>query len=96
MNRIDLLNTIVNIETDRIFMVTGNHSFNKIQKDFPILKKLSENATLFNQFSVNPKWEEVENGLNIFKKNTYDFIIAIGGGSVIDAAKIICVLLKNI
>ena len=42
MNRIDSLKTIVNIKKDRIFMITGNHSFNKIQKDFPILKKLSE------------------------------------------------------
>lgn len=43
----------------------------------------------FFEYSPNPKYEEVLNGLNAFKKNNCDSIIGIGGGSCIDVAKAI-------
>lgn len=47
----------------------------------------SVNAVLFKDYSSNPKYEEVIKGLELFKKNKCDAIIAIGGGSCIDTAK---------
>ena len=83
------LQKILDQKNEKIFLVSGNLSFEKMKKDFPILKELCKKSTIFNQFTVNPKWEEIEKGLKIFNQNKFDIIIAIGGGSVIDAAKII-------
>ena len=44
--------------------------------------------SIFSDFSANPK-EEVLLGLQIFKENDRDGIIAIGGGSSLDLAKAI-------
>jgi alcohol dehydrogenase class IV len=43
----------------------------------------------FDGFTPNPTYEEVCDGLKIFKENDCDSIIAIGGGSAIDVAKCI-------
>ena len=49
----------------------------------------------FSDYSPNPKIEEVETGLKIFKSSHCDGIIAIGGGSCLDTAKAIKWLSKN-
>lgn len=56
------------------------------------LKYLKENNisyTLYIDIKPNPTIEDVENGLKLYLDNNCQTIIAIGGGSVIDAAKII-------
>lgn len=50
---------------------------------------LSYTFVRFSEFSPNPKYEEIVNGVECFKKNNCDFIISIGGGSAIDVAKCI-------
>jgi len=46
------------------------------------------NIVSFNNFSVNPKLEELKNGIALCRDVEIDFIVAIGGGSVIDMAKL--------
>jgi alcohol dehydrogenase class IV len=73
-----------------IFLVTGKKSYSKCgaqDKLLPILK--SYNFTRFYDFEENPKIEDVEKGVNIFNEYRCDLIIAVGGGSVIDIAKLI-------
>ena len=41
----------------------------------------------FSGFTANPLYEDVKCGVKVFRKNKCDFIVAIGGGSSIDAAK---------
>ena len=73
-----------------IFLVRGKKSFNvcgakaAIEK---IAKKYS--FTEYFDFSNNPKFEEAELGYEKLKKSNSDLLIAIGGGSVIDMAKLI-------
>ena len=43
----------------------------------------------FSDFASNPRYEDVKFGVDILKMNNCDFIVAIGGGSCIDAAKCI-------
>lgn len=43
----------------------------------------------FSSFTSNPKYEEVCEGVAVFKKNDCDAIVAVGGGSAIDTAKCI-------
>ncbi|MGE6256683.1 iron-containing alcohol dehydrogenase [Heyndrickxia sporothermodurans] len=51
-------------------------------------------ATYFD-ITENPKDYEVDIGANIYKENECDAVIGIGGGSAIDAAKAIAILVSN-
>ena len=53
-----------------------------------IQKKLPQ-AVVFSKFTSNPKYEEMLDGLKMFKDNKCDAIVSIGGGSCIDVAKVI-------
>lgn len=50
-------------------------------------KRFCLSYTCFSNYTPNPKYEEILEGLDVFKKNNCDSIIAIGGGSCIDVAK---------
>ena len=43
----------------------------------------------FSDFTSNPHYEDLEAGVRLFREEKFDFIVAIGGGSCIDAAKCI-------
>jgi len=73
-----------------ILIVSGKSSFiksgaKKIIDD--VLK--DENVIIFNDFSNNPKLEDAIRGTEIARANNIQVIIAVGGGSVIDMAKLI-------
>ncbi|MBQ9265861.1 MAG: iron-containing alcohol dehydrogenase [Bacilli bacterium] len=53
------------------------------------IKKKVPNAVIFSNFTSNPKYEEMLEGLKLFKESGCDSIISIGGGSCIDVAKVI-------
>jgi alcohol dehydrogenase class IV len=44
---------------------------------------------MFDDYSPNPKYEEIMPGIKLFKENKCDVIVAIGGGSTLDVAKAI-------
>ncbi|MDO8676875.1 MAG: phosphonoacetaldehyde reductase [Candidatus Azambacteria bacterium] len=77
----------------RLFLVTGGKSFISSGAEKMFKKLLSSyEVTRFSDFSPNPKLEDVERGIGIFRKKKYDIVVAIGGGSVIDMAKLISIL----
>ena len=39
---------------------------------------------------ANPTYEKALEGIALYKKENIDFILAIGGGSVVDCCKVIC------
>lgn len=57
----------------------------------PKFKEFCEkhDAVMFNKYSPNPKYEEALEGLDLFRKEKCDVVIAIGGGSCMDIAKTI-------
>lgn len=77
----------------KIFLVTGRKSFEMSGAEI-IFKKLSREFEFiqYNDFTENPKYEELEKGIDLFRKSDCDIIVAIGGGSVIDTAKLINIL----
>ncbi|MBN2829080.1 MAG: iron-containing alcohol dehydrogenase [Candidatus Cloacimonetes bacterium] len=82
----------------KAFIVTGRHSAVKCGALEDVLNAISEVNTeyvVFNEVTENPTLSTVEKGSDIFKKEKCDFIIAIGGGSPIDAAKAIAILAAN-
>ncbi|MBI2654878.1 phosphonoacetaldehyde reductase [Candidatus Woesearchaeota archaeon] len=89
------LNSIINLKKilskykpKSIFLVTGKNSYEKCGAK-SILDKILKgyNVIHFYDFDVNPKLLDIKKGIKLFKKNKCDFIIAIGGGSVMDVAK---------
>jgi alcohol dehydrogenase len=49
-------------------------------------------VSLFSEFEPNPKYEDVLRGIEAFQKNPADVVLAVGGGTAIDVAKLIAVL----
>ena len=54
-----------------------------------IIKDSKVSFTIFQDFSPNPKYEDIVLGVKSFKDHGCDTILAIGGGSAIDVAKCI-------
>ncbi|MBI2508160.1 phosphonoacetaldehyde reductase [Candidatus Woesearchaeota archaeon] len=78
------------LDTKRIFLVTGRDSYEHsgVKNCLDMLLHHYE-INRFNQFSSNPRLVDIMRGFELFKKEDYELIIAVGGGSVIDVAKAI-------
>ena len=86
------LSEIQTIVPRHCFVVRGRHSFEACggQEVVEQLQKITHcQITEFEDFSVNPKYEEAQVGLEKLLQSDADMIIAIGGGSVIDMSKLI-------
>ena len=89
----NLKNILKEENPNRIFLVTGKKSFKKCGAKDSILEYLQNyNFIHFDNFSSIPLLEDVKRGILTFKKEKCDLVIAIGGGSVIDFAKLINIL----
>ena len=84
----------MNENSKNILFVTGKNSFftsgaaaatKSIFKNFNVIR--------FDDFEINPKLEDAIKGTEIARKNNIDTIVSIGGGSVIDIAKLILAFL---
>ena len=78
------------IVTDKI-MVRLN-ALEGIQRS---LEKNNLGYAIFDGAAVEPTLEIVQAGLKSYRENQCDFILAVGGGSPIDAAKAISIMLTN-
>ena len=50
---------------------------------------------IFSEFKANPTVNNVKDGVEAYKASSADFVIAIGGGSAIDTAKAIAIIINN-
>lgn len=93
----DIVLTLVALLRDakakHVFLVRGHRSFEEcgardalieVMKQWPL-----DQLTEFSDFSTNPKEEEAQRGVELLIEKRPDVIIAIGGGSVMDMAKLI-------
>ena len=58
-----------------------------------IFEKAGQKISVFSDIKPNPTGENVDAGVNSFKKGNHDGVIAFGGGSAIDAAKAIALMI---
>ena len=66
--------------------------YTRSAKKLPVwnyLEELGISRVLFSDFTPNPKYEEIEIGVELFNSEKCDAVVAIGGGSAIDVAKCI-------
>lgn len=81
----------------RVLLVTDpgviRHGISRLVSEVLAAKNISH--TIFDKISPNPRDHEVADGVSVFKKEKCDFIIAVGGGSPVDCAKGIGIVVSN-
>ncbi len=81
----------------KVFIASGNHVVKSGQIDAILngLKEKGMDYTIFTDIKPNPTIENVQSGVAAFKAFGADSIVAVGGGSVIDTAKAIGIIITN-
>jgi alcohol dehydrogenase class IV len=78
--------------------IVSSHDLKKFGLLNTLINHLQENDISYKEFldvSVNPTIDDVENGLKVYQEIQNALIVAIGGGSVLDCAKIIAARSTN-
>lgn len=82
---------------DRVFFVSdpGLEKAGWVERVFGILKEEGLNWVFFDHVTANPRDHQVSEGAALYVDNGCDVVIALGGGSPMDAAKGIALLASN-
>jgi alcohol dehydrogenase class IV len=84
---------IKKLDSKRIFIVSGKNSYEMSGAKDKLEAILDSTESLrYFDFEENPKFKDALKGKKIIREFNPDLILAIGGGSVIDTAKILSVL----
>lgn len=77
------------LKTKSAFVITSPSAASRGHLSL-ILERLPQSCRVdvFSQVSVEPDWSTIERALGLMRQSKPDTIIALGGGSVLDAAKI--------
>ena len=88
---------IKKLKCEKVLLHYGKSSIKELGLYDVIVKSLNKEGIEFVELSgvePNPKIDLVRQGVELCKKEKVDFILAVGGGSVIDSAKLIGVASK--
>ncbi|MEG0963096.1 MAG: iron-containing alcohol dehydrogenase, partial [Lachnospiraceae bacterium] len=69
--------------------------FKVTQKVLDVLEEAGLSYELYSNIKPNPTIENVQAGVEAYKKAGTDYIIAIGGGSSMDTAKAVGIIINN-
>ena len=69
--------------------------FNVTKKVLDVLDEAGLSYEVYSDIKANPTIENVQHGVDAFKASGADYIIAIGGGSSMDTAKAIGIIITN-
>ncbi len=86
---------LVNNGTKNLLLVTGKRSFSLSGAELSMKSIFDRfNVTRFQDFEVNPKYEDALKGVKIAREREIDTVVSVGGGSVIDIAKLILAFIE--
>lgn len=91
----DSLEYLGTIPYTKAVIVTGGHSMARtgvLDKIKTIMKGTEENFSIYSGISKNPTDTQVLDGVEYMKKEKPDVVLAVGGGSSIDAAKVMVLM----
>ena len=94
----DIIRTYRDRCVERVAIVTGRNSYrlsgawSKVQE---VLEKEKLEFVSFDGISPNPTVDQIDKAVQHLKTLSPQLVIGIGGGSVLDASKVIALLLKN-
>ena len=81
----------------KALVCSGKHvvKSGEINKILDPMKAAGIDYALFTDIKANPTIENVQNGVQAFKDASADCIVAVGGGSIMDTAKAVGVIINN-
>ena len=96
-SRTELINEIQSRGFKKVLLVTDRTLIECgiAQKITDMFKKAKISYSTYSDIKPNPTIQNVKDGIRAFKKNSCDSIVAVGGGSVIDTAKGLSIVLAN-
>lgn len=88
---------LVNLGSKHVLIVTDKGIVNAglLEGIVESIKKQGVSYTIFDEVPPNPPREIVNKGIRLFKSEECDSLVAVGGGSSIDAAKAIGIMINN-
>lgn len=93
----EIVNELKGRHLQKILVVTGENllKFGIATKVTDLLKNAGIDFEIFTDIKPNPTIENVKSGVESCKKFNAEAIVAIGGGSIIDASKAIGIIMTN-
>jgi alcohol dehydrogenase YqhD (iron-dependent ADH family) len=94
---VETIGEVTSLYGKKVLLVYGKGSVLKNGSYDDVKKNLDSQGleiVEFNGIKSNPMVEDVDKAAKLGKENNVDVVVAIGGGSVIDSAKIIAIALK--
>lgn len=93
----EIVNELKGRHLQKILVVTGENliKFGIATKVTDLLKNAGIDFDIFTDIKPNPTIENVKSGVESCKKFNAEAIVAIGGGSIIDASKAIGIIMTN-
>jgi len=78
------------LKLERLFLVLDERAYEASGAKDVLEAYLQQKATArFTDFELNPKLEDVQRGIELYRQFEPDFVIALGGGTAMDLAKLI-------
>ncbi len=88
-NGLSQLKNIVELNNFTNILIVSTEHILQTPFVLDIINSLGINCVTFTNFTPNPKITEAKKGLDCFRNDDFDTILAIGGGSALDVAKYI-------
>ncbi|MDP4133769.1 MAG: lactaldehyde reductase [Bacillota bacterium] len=94
---LNIVSEVISRKLKRAFVCSDPDlvKFGVTDKVLKVLSGASLSYELYSDIKPNPTIENVQSGVEAFKKSGADYIIAIGGGSSMDTAKAIGIIISN-
>ena len=95
--RKELATELAKRDMKRVFIVSDKDlvKFGVVKMVTDVLDDVKAEYSIFSDVKANPTIKNVQDGVKAFKEFNPDVIVAIGGGSCIDTAKAIGVIIEN-
>ncbi len=89
----DVESVLEGLSAERLFLVIDEPAYRASGAEAALENYFQKRSTVrFGNFELNPKLEDVQRGIDVYRNFEPDVVIALGGGTAIDLAKLIGII----